>query len=279
MFASMIPALQSIPVTPPPAADAERAQRTNAVAERSSTREAAKRAIDRDDDHGSSSGVEPAGAEIVTTAEGGTATVKVWDVNGDGAKDAVVTDTASGATSALLNRGGDLTPQLDTKAVSLTAPTAVDVDRLAVEGGQTGREFLAVDLDGDGVRQTAVERAPGQWMSLGPSQDGANGSSLTPIQQAERHFEAIVAELSAQLREFAWSRSFSRLQAQRVGGLSDVLDAEPGENAFNGYDLDQRNFGQILLSDPFVSIMTLLPADFAASLMALAAASATGSRP
>jgi hypothetical protein len=279
MFASMVPVLQVMPVTPPPAADAARAQRSNTIAERGSTREAAERAIRRDRDH--APGMQPEVAEVVPGSQDADATVKVWDVNGDGAKDAVVTDTASGATSALLNRGGDLTPQLETEAVSLSAPTAIDVDRLSVKGDKTGRNFLATDLDGDGVRQTAVERAPGEWISLGPSQDGADGSGLTPIQQAERHFEAIVAELSALLQDFALSRGFSRMLAQRAGGLSDLLNADPGEHAFNGYDVDQHSLGQILLSDPFVSVVAAFaPTDYGILNQSVSApACATGSRP
>jgi hypothetical protein len=128
----------------------------------------------------------------VVRGAGKEATVQVWDVNGDGAKDAVLSDTATGAKSALLNRGDDAKPQLSTDAISISAPTSEDLNSLAVHGKQTGRSFLATDVDGDGLRQLAVRRDTGEWVSLGGSQDTPG---VKPIDEAEKRFEAFVMQM------------------------------------------------------------------------------------
>lgn len=266
MSTSITPALQPIVLPPPSPVAVAGQRRADTFARNDTVLEAAGEAIVTKAEEGTpTTGQAPEVAATVKTGQG-TATVQVWDVNGDGAKDAVVRDTTTGASTALINRGENDAPVFDDQTVALTAPTMKDLDTLAVEGPRTGREFLAADTDGDGLRQIAVKRGAEDWISLGGRQDVAGQSPTAAIEDAEARFERIMMELSELLYTFAWARSFSRLLGQRMSvSVASPLYADYGQHALNGYDTDIRGLGLTLLSDPFLSVVAAFaPADWGA---------------
>jgi hypothetical protein len=190
MSLSITPAMQPLPIPMPSPQQAADAQRLNRVADSAAVRNTAARAV-RDDDTPSVPGVQREVLAKVDTPTG-QATVQVWDVNGDGTKDAVLRDTATGATTALLNKGGDNAPVFTGPSVNISTPTQTDVNRLAVPGGQSGRAFLATDTDGDGLRQLAVKRHDGVWISLGEGQDQPG---RTGVDEAEARFAQLLAQM------------------------------------------------------------------------------------
>jgi hypothetical protein len=203
-------------------------------------------------------GVQVAAAKAVTAAKLGNstprnvpvpmavagatdATLEVRDVNGDGLKDAVISDKKSGETATLLNRGDEQKTQLDNEAIDLTQPTHVDLDRLAVEGEETGREFLAVDFDGDGVRQLAVKEGD-TFLSLGTT-DAAGEQA---VEEAEQRYLQLIGQLSVRPAAFALD---ARANDRRFVGHVQMLDGTVNQDWLRGLDFNVDNLGGLTMMD------------------------------
>lgn len=192
-----------------------------------------------------------------------TVAVTVRDVNGDGRTDAVVRDEATGASATLL---ADHQGRLDSSAVSLNAPTAQDIDRLATTGAQTGRRFLAADLDGDGKRQLAV-KSGNDWISLGELTDtqspaGDSPSADSAVEQAEDRFEWILGELSWLIPALAWNEGEPGEEGGGSGsdpsnpnaqppmvGFVQMLSGNVDPNPLKAFDLNADNLGGLVMLD------------------------------
>lgn len=223
-------------------------QRLNAVANNADVRDAAADAVQAQTDNAPTASANPNREPVASVhTSQGDAAVMVWDVNGDGAKDAVLRDTASGATTALLNRGGDAAPQLTGPAISIDAPTAKDLDRLALNGPATDRRFLAADFDGDGTRQLAVQRSSGEWMSLGGSQDAPG---VAPIDQAEAQFIEFITRMVELLPHVMQVRGLFDTGADWFGGedWDDAMGNEAEGIPF-GYDTATPLLGDLVPSN------------------------------
>jgi hypothetical protein len=173
--------------------------------------------------------------------------IQVRDVNGDGLKDAVVTDKADGSTSALLNRGQS---GVDNDPVNLAAPTKSDLDKLAVQGKKTSGVFLAVDLNGEGKRQFAVKDGE-DWRSLGQEGDflstGPDGAG-DPIDDAEQRFERLVAEFEWVIPAFALGEQPENGSGTPVGFVQ-MINGNVDPNPLRSFDLNEANLGGMVMSD------------------------------
>lgn len=251
MSMSVTPAMQVIAVPEPAPADRSNAQRLSAAAADPDVRSVAAEAVQAEAPAALPGEGSREPAAVVQTGAG-EATVHVWDVNGDGAKDAVLRDDSTGAASALLNRGGNDAPAFSGPAVSISAPTGQDLNTLSVTGNDTGRSFLAADLDGSGLRQLAVKRSDGQWLSLGGSRDQPG---VVPVDQAEDRFDEIVSHMlrllpsSMQLRGL-WN---SGLPAD-MDDWTDMM-ARSGNGIPYGYDTATPTFGNLVPLDASFSMM------------------------
>jgi hypothetical protein len=212
--------------------------RAVALAEKAGVHEVATRAVTA-----AKLGNASAGATPVPIAVGGVpgATLEVRDVNGDGQNDAVVHDAKSGESATLLNLGDKGKTRLDSDAIDLSQPTSVDLDRLAVDGDDTGRSFLAVDLDGDGVRQLAVKEG-GQFLSLGTSADTKGPA----VEEAERRYLQLVGRLTAGPAAFSLD---ARANDRRFVGHVQMLDGTVSQDWLRGMDFNADNLGGLTMWD------------------------------
>jgi hypothetical protein len=190
----------------------------------------------------------------------------VWDVNGDGAKDAVVRDNASGKSSTLLNRGNSETPQLADEAVSLSESEDTDLDALSVADGSTDNDLLALDADGDGTRQYAV-KAGDDWYSLGCTGDSvleanpgeANKASspatkddAPPVAEAAQRYQRLVGELALIVPAAAWDKMMSApSDGRRSAGFLQMMDGTVDPSWLKSGDMNADNLGALTMMDSF----------------------------
>jgi hypothetical protein len=179
--------------------------------------------------------------------QGAAAEVSARDVNGDGRTDAVVRDPKSGASAVLL---ADAYGRLGGSAIALDSPTAQDLERLAVTGPETGRRFLAADLDGDGTRELAVKDG-NQWLSLGQMK----GTAAPAVTEAERRFEWTLGELSWIVPAFAWldddgpGGDPGTPNPSQMAGFVQMLNGNVDPNPLKALDLNQSNLGGLVMMD------------------------------
>lgn len=184
------------------------------------------------------------------------ASVQVWDVNGDGRKDAVIRDEATGGVSALLNKGDAEAPKLE-QAVNISAPTKDDLGKIAVTGSETGARFIAADLKGDGTRQLAVESGD-KWLNLGVSHDAqlplartlAGEAVKTPIEQAEQTFLRLVGELSPILTAAAWDRPQGGADGRQYAGFLQMQQGNVDIDWMSA-NADVEDIGDMVMVDMF----------------------------
>jgi hypothetical protein len=239
----IVPPLRPLVLPKSSAKETEGAQRAAKLANSADLRNTAAQAVSRSS--------EPAAAVLPD------ASLQVWDVNGDGKKDAVIRDASSGGKSALINQGSNQAPRLDGPAVRLSAPGADDLKRLSVQGARTGQTFVAADLEGSGRRQLAVRQGEG-WGSLGADNDGGHPSSPddvdpTPIDHAEKRFETLVAELAAIVPAFAGTEPEQNTGTRRYAGFLQMRDTNISANPLMPFDANEENLGQMVIIDSFGS--------------------------
>jgi hypothetical protein len=263
---SITPALRTLPLRTAAPGEQANAKRAVTLAARGDVREVALQAVQSAGDlpapvpeGGGDKPLPEAVANVAASGDAPAVSVRVWDVNGDGTKDAVIRDESTGASSALLNRGDGVKPKLESSAVQLSAQTGADVDRLAVVGGKTGKTFLAADLQGTGQRQLAVKQGS-DWLSLGgstdavPAKEAGDSASDTPIQQAEQRYERIVGEFAAIVPANAWDQQQSQAGgSRRYVGFMQMLNGSVDQNPMHAFDANADNLGQLTMMDSFGS--------------------------
>jgi hypothetical protein len=248
----IVPSLRPLVLPKSSAKETEGAQRAAKLADSADLRSTAAQAVSRSSERepgaaGKRAGAEPAAVVLPD------ASLQVWDVNGDGKKDAVIRDASSGGKSALINQGSNQAPRLDGTAVRLSAPGGEDLKRLSVKGERTGQTFVAADLEGSGRRQLAVRQGEG-WGSLGADNDGEHPSSSdgvddTPIDHAEKRFETLVGELAWVVPAFAGTEPGQNTGTRRYAGFLQMRDTSISANPLMAFDTNEENLGQTVIID------------------------------
>jgi hypothetical protein len=205
----------------------------------------------------------PAQVQVVAAAgqAPATAVVTARDVNGDGQTDAVVQDQQTGASATLL---GDGKGRVDPLAIAIDNPSAQDVDRLAANDEKTGKQFLAVDLNGDGVRQLAV-KSGASWISLGQISDGQLGKpGATGVSEAQRRYDLLLGELEWLVPAFAWLDDQSgdgsgdapgpgghAAPRSAPVGFVQMLNGLVNPDPLKASDMNADNLGGLVMMDSF----------------------------
>jgi hypothetical protein len=175
------------------------------------------------------------------------------DVNGDGLLDAVVREERTGGAATLLNDGAG---KLERTAISLANPNRSDIEHLSKTGAQTGRQFLSVDLNGDGNYQLAVKEGD-EWLSLGQTNNPV--SAKTAQSEAEQRFKWIVGELSASMPVQAFDQN-GRADPQHPGqgrqvGFVQMLNDNTDQDIYSAYNLGASDPGDFVMFDSFGGVV------------------------
>jgi hypothetical protein len=201
----------------------------------------------------------------VGAAPGAEVTVSTRDVNGDGHLDAVVKDNSGGGSSTLLNGGGGA---LEHSAISLVKPTDTEIERLANsgEGKSAGRQFLSIDLNGDGKYQLAVKEGE-QWLSLGETTaapgaagaGGTEGSAQTALAEAENRFEWIVGQLSPSMPVQAFDQN-GQIDPHNPGqgrqvGFVQMLSGNTSQDIYSAYNMGATDPSEFVMFDSFGGVV------------------------
>jgi hypothetical protein len=181
--------------------------------------------------------------------------VTVRDVNGDGNRDAVVTDTDTGARAALLGSAGG---EIDPEAVSLSAPQTADLDRLSLSGKTTPRQFLAADLNGDGNRQFAVKTEQG-YVSLGSANDGNNITDAKADQglaEAELRFGRFVGVICGIVPGLELGQKASRDGTPSYTGYVQMPNSDFDPNPLNAFTFNSDDIEKYTIMDSTGAIVS-----------------------
>jgi hypothetical protein len=207
---------------------------------------------------GSKSSGDKSDVSKASISNGGLA-LSLVDVQGDGVKDVVIKDSTTGASATLLKKGD----HLETSLVSLSAPEPSDLERLSLSGEKSGRHFLAVDLEGSGVRKFAVKEGD-KFVSLGSSDDGKNITAggfdtaptkglATGLQEAEARYQKLVGELGWIVPAFAVPPTnpsgFGSLPGRQYVGFVQMNFGNVDPNLLKSFDLNSDNLGGFTLMD------------------------------